>query len=419
MKVAFVLPAFPVLHNTFTLNEIVGLIRHGVDVSILSMSRPRDTLLNADVTKYGLLDRTRYFDTFGPERTDVPADCEPFMRYFRPKAPSRWRLLLHGSLRAPRRKVYPFNAVARHLAGEGFDVIHGAFGNRPATAALVLSRLSGIPFTFETHAYDLFVDFPFAQEKIAGASAIFTICQHHRRYLVDACGAPDEKVHVVHVSPNTPMLAAAPASGRCEGLIVSACRLDPIKGLTHALQAVAQVRRQCPSVRYEIVGDGPLRGDLMAEAHRLQIDDIVSFTGNVTNEEVCARIRRASVFILPSVVAPDGNRDGTPTAIAEAMQLEVPVVSSALSGIPELVEDGVTGILTAPGDVDALVSALHRLLADEPLRVRMGRAGREKVVREFNVDRNVAAVRACWAAVLGGRGPAPSTQPSPVEWRLA
>ena len=417
MKVAFVLPAFPVLHNTFTLNEIVGLIRHGVDVSILSLNRPRDNggLLNADVARYDLLRRTRFFDTFAGSGPDVPDTCDPWMRHFQPRTPPWWRMLLHGSLRAPRPKVYPFAAVAQWLVEEKYDVIHGAFGNRPATAALVLSTISGIPFTFEVHAYDLFVDFPFSRAKLDRASAVFTISQYNRRYLMETCGAPDGKVHVVRVSPNTPMLAGARAAARQEGLVVSACRLDPIKGLVYALQAMARIRAQRPRLRYEIIGDGPLRGELMAEARRLRIEDIVTFVGNVTNEDVCSRMRRAAVFLLPSVVAADGNRDGTPTAIAEAMQLEIPIVSSALSGIPELVEDEVTGILTKPGDVTAIATALDRLLQDESLRTRMGRAGKEKVVRECNVDTNVAAVRACWEEIVAGR-PSAATQDAPNEW---
>jgi len=274
-------------------------------------------------------------------------------------------------------------------------VIHGTFGNGPATAAMVLSELSGIPFTFETHAYDLFVNFPFAKEKIEKASVIQTESGYHREFL-ETCGAPREKVKIIHLSPNRQMLDELPPVRRRDDLVVSICRLHPIKGLVHALRAVARVTRVFPGLEYAIVGTGPLQQELLAESRRLGIERHVRFTGGMSNEDACALLREAAVFLLPSVVAPDGDRDGTPTAIAEAMQLEVPVISSRLSGIPELVEDGVTGLLTAPGDVDQLSAALTRLLGDAESRRAMGRAGRQKVLQEFNVDLSAGALLACW-----------------------
>jgi glycosyltransferase involved in cell wall biosynthesis len=279
---------------------------------------------------------------------------------------------------------------------------------------MVLSELSGIPFTFETHAYDLFVNFPFAKEKIEKASVIQTESGYHREFL-ETCGAPREKVKIIHLSPNRQMLDELPPVRRRDDLVVSICRLHPIKGLVHALRAVARVTRVFPGLEYAIVGTGPLQQELIAESRRLGIERHVRFTGAMSNEDACALLREAAVFLLPSVVAPDGDRDGTPTAIAEAMQLEVPVISSRLSGIPELVADGVTGILTEPGDVTAIATALDRLLHDESLRTRMGRAGKEKVVREFNVDTNVAALRACWEEIMAGR-PSAETQDAPNEW---
>jgi glycosyltransferase involved in cell wall biosynthesis len=400
LKVAFVLHTFPRLHNTFILNEIVGLLRLGVDVSILSLNRPSDAVVNDDVARLGLPDRTIYFDSFPDDRVAVPCSCEPFMAPFRRLSPARWRLLLHGQLKRPPRRFYPFEAVAERLVRDGYDLIHGGFGNRPATAAMILSEISGIPFTFETHAYDLFVDFPFAEAKIRRAGAVVTESQYHRAYLQQTHHAPLRKVRVIHLSPNRQMLEGLPDVERLPNAIVSVCRLHPIKGLSYGLQAVAKLKEEFPGLTYTIVGGGGLKGALKAEARRMRIHDIVRFVDDVSNEAACRIVRRSSVFLLPSVIAPDGDRDGTPTAIAEAMLLELPVVSSRISGIPELVDDGITGILTPAADVDEIAAALRRLLCDAELRLWMGRAGRLKVLEQFNIDRNAAALLDCWTDVL-------------------
>jgi glycosyltransferase involved in cell wall biosynthesis len=331
--------------------------------------------------------------------TATPAWCLEHIASLAPPVPPRWRRLLRGEWRSQARPLLPLASVADRLAEEGVELIHGAFGNGPATAAMVLSDLSGIPFTFETHAYDLFVNFPFADEKIARASLIVTESAYHQRFL-EECGAPPGKVRIIHLSPNGQMLDAIPAASRRDALVVSICRLHPIKGLVHALRAVAKVRNAVPDLEYVIVGTGPLRSSLIEEVRRLDLERTVRFAGAMTNAMACALLREATVFLLPSVIAPDGDRDGTPTAIAEAMQLEVPVISSRISGIPELVESGVTGLLTDPGDVEHLADALTLLLTNPDMSRAMGRAGRAKVLREFNADTNAAALAASWRGVL-------------------
>jgi colanic acid/amylovoran biosynthesis glycosyltransferase len=400
MKVAFIHHAFPRVHNTFTVNEIVELLRRGVDVSIFSLGRSPDVLRNDNIYSCGIATRTYYCEDFPTDDLSVPHTCEPYMHRFRAPAPSRLRSLLNGKWPARPTIRFSFAAVANRLIDDRYDIIHGAFGNTPATAALVLSEMTGIPWTFETHAYDLFVDFPFAASKFTKASIVFTESNYHRAFLEDKLKAPPGKVEVMHLSPDRLMLDEIEPLPRRDNLVVSVCRLHPIKGLNHALRAIAQIRDEFPTVEYVIVGEGPLDSDLRREAVRLGIHERVRFAGSMTNGEACTLVRQAAVFLLPSVIWQDGDRDGTPTAIAEAMQLEVPVISSNISGIPELVEDGVTGILTPPGSVDDIALALRRLLNDRALRIAMGRAGRQKVLAEFDVERNAEKLLTSWEAVL-------------------
>lgn len=400
MKVAFIHHAFPRLHNTFTVNEIVELLRRGVDVSVFSLSKSPDALRNENIIQYGIPSRTFYFGDFPAHDLSVPAACEPYISRFRAPAQSRWRTLLNGTWRSPPTNRFSFAAVAKQLKDDRYDIIHGAFGNTPATAAMILSEMTGIPWTFETHAFDLFVDFPFAASKLSKASVVFTESKYHRGYLETELKAPRGKVEILHLSPDRLMLEEIEQLPARDNLVVSVCRLHPIKGLTYALQAISRIRDEFPMLEYIVIGEGPLEADLRREAARLGISERVRFTGAMTNVDACKIVRQAAVFLLPSVIASDGDRDGTPTAIAEAMQLEVPVISSNLGGIPELVDDGRTGILTRPGNVEEIARALRRLLNDRALRVSLGRAAREKVLTEFNVEQNTSKLLASWEAIL-------------------
>jgi len=167
--------------------------------------------------------------------------------------------------------------------------------------------------------------------------------------------------------------ALAGAHGRGFGHLLEACRILAERGIAFECQ---------------IVGDGPLRDVLAARILRLDLGSRVSLLGALPHETVLDRYREATVFALPCVTGPDGDRDGIPNVILEAMAMGLPVVSTRHSGIPEAVEDGASGLLVPPGDEEALAQALVRLIDDPPLRERLGRRGRERVRELFDVDAN-------------------------------
>lgn len=384
MKVAFVTHQFPRLHNTFIQNEIVELLNQGVDVSIFSLAISSETVLNEEVKKYRLLDRTHYFsDHISPASSAI----NRFSKY---AAPFEQKEIF-----------YSLEAIAKKLKEEKFSIIHAAFGNRPATVSMILSEMANIPFTFEAHTYDLFVDFPFASEKIKSASALITESNYNRDFLLKALGAPAEKVRIIHLSPNKRMLDATVQASVCEDLIVSACRLQPIKGITFGLQAVSRLIKEFPSLLYLVIGGGILRRELEIESIELGLGEHVKFLDDLPNEEVCRLVKQSAVFLLPCVIARNGDRDGTPTAICEAMYLGVPVISSKIAGIPELVDDKENGILTEPGDVEQIVSGLRMLLKDRLLREKMGQSGRRKIERAFNIEKNTRELIEVWRQILG------------------
>jgi len=386
MKVAFSTWKFPALPNTFILNEVVEVIKRGHDVSIYSIDRSDDDVFHDDVARFDLLAKTHVLNDF-VARPGMLRRNE-FARYT-----EDWL----------REKVHALRPIARHMEKEGVELIHGCFANNSATVAMVASRLTGIPFTFECHAHDLFVDLRYAREKIEQTQRIFAISDYNRRFLIDELGCSPEKV-VIRRVPILKEYCDGIASGeRQDGLVVFVGRLHAIKGLGDAIDAFHRVAARMPQARFLIIGDGELRQTLTDQVQALGLGDKVRFTGSLTNQESLAHVSRASVFLLPSVIDDRGDRDGIPTSLIEAMYLRTPAVSTRVSGIPELIDDGENGLLAEPGDVEAIAAGLERLLGDASLRERLGQSARAKVDAEFDVGRNIDILIDHWRAIVDSR----------------
>jgi glycosyltransferase involved in cell wall biosynthesis len=268
---------------------------------------------------------------------------------------------------------------------------------------MLLAGISGLPFTFETHAYDLFVDFPFSDQKLKRASRVFTISNYNRSYIVDELGGDPAKVSVMRVPIDLAHCDGLPALDRDPNLVITACRLHPIKGIDVAIDAFAKLEQTYPDLRFEIIGDGPLKPSLERKVRGLGLEHKIHFLGNMGNRAVLERITGAGMFVLPSVIASDGDRDGVPTSLIEAMYLRTPVVGSDVSGIPELIDDGVNGLLARSGDSEELARRMGRLRADESLRACLGEAGRRKVLEEFYRDDCDDILYSAWTEILESR----------------
>ncbi len=382
MKVAFVTWKFPALSNTFILNEIVEVLRRGFEIAIYSIDVSRETVVHHDVEDYALLQRTWHLQDFMP---DPAKYTQEFARY----APD-WLNDRTNSLRG----------IAEHMRRTGVDVVHGCFANNSATVAMVTARLAGLPFTFECHAHDLFVDLRYGDEKIATARRVFSISDYNREHLVNKLACDPTKVVIRRVPILREFCDTIDSGDRVPGLVVSVARLHEIKGYDVAIDAFARVAAAVPTARYVIVGEGDLRPELEERAKRLGIADRVQFVGTLTNQETLRLVRRAMAFVLPSRIGQDGDRDGIPTSMIEAMYLRTPAVSTRVSGIPELVDDGVDGFLAPVEDTATIAEGLRRLLTEDELRTRMGEAARAKVLAKFDVTSNIDILIENWRAIV-------------------
>lgn len=269
--------------------------------------------------------------------------------------------------------------------------IHAHYATYPALAAWVCHELIGTSYSFTAHAHDLYVDTSMLDRKVADARFVVTISEYNRALLrrIAGDGTP---IHVIHAGIDVPAYPfrprRIPTSGPVRALTVAS--LQEYKGHAVLLEALARGGPGVERITVDLIGDGALRADLETLTAALGLGGRVRFLGSRSQDEVRAALDAADLFVLPSVVAADGQMEGLPVALMEALACGVPTVSTALSGIPEIVVDNVTGLLAVPGDAVSLNTALTAMT--EADTERFGRAGRELVVRDFDLHRTIDAL---------------------------
>jgi len=396
--VAHVNHAYPVPTETFTRRTVAGLREAGTDVRVFSMRPGRGPL---DAAAHEEAARTRYLSRVASART-AWANLRRFAHS--PGTWLRWlaRCAFSAYARAdgPRRRA---QSVAQFLraavladtiaAEAGRPHVHAQFADGAATTALVCAQYLGAGFSFSSHtSYNP----QLLAHKLRAARFVASVSEFDRCALAAACPEAAERIRIVHCGVDPAAWPQRTGPGT-PGLIVSIGTLSEKKGHHVLLAACARLHEQGRRVRCRIVGAGPWRARLQAQRDRLGLRDAVIFEGERPEPEVRALLARAAVFALACAAARGGDLDGIPVALMEAMAAGVPVVSTRLSGIPELVEDGVAGRLVAPGDAEALARALARVLDDPHGAARLARAAREHVAAHFDLRTQTARLAQCLA----------------------
>ncbi len=383
---------FPALTETFILDELRELAARGVEVDVLPLFGARGGEVHA---AFGALrGRTHYQRSLSWElaaaqlhwlRRKPRVLLRAWAAALRANAPSRKLLVRTPAV------LLKAAVVARRVEGMGVDHVHAHWATHPALAAWLVRELTGIRYSFTGHAHDLYVDRAMLREKVAGAEFVVTISDFNRRLIEEVCGdAARGKVHVVRCGVD--LAEFAPVPRRPPGVPAFACvaSLRPYKGHAILLDAVSLLRARGIAVRVVLVGDGELRRELEARVAREGLAGIVELRGALPHEEVPAVLAGATAMVLPSVTQRDGQMEGIPVALMEAMAMGVPVISTRLSGIPELVRDGGGGLLVPERDPAALAAAMERLAGDPALAARLGEGARRAVAEDFDRARNVA-----------------------------
>jgi glycosyltransferase involved in cell wall biosynthesis len=297
---------------------------------------------------------------------------------------------------------------AEQFVRTGVAHFHVHFARNATHTALFVKAISKIGFSFTAHAQDFMVDVgndELLREMCREAAFIVAVSDYSRDLLVQKCPDAEAKIHRIYNGIDLRNFQTRPPRSPTLPRILSIGRLIEFKGFRDLIAACTELKKRDIQFECEIIGEGPLRGALQDAITAASLDGIVRLSGALAQEEVMRRLADCDVFALACIVNREGASDILPTVILEAMATARPIVSTRLAGVPEIVRDGESGLLVAPGDVKGLANALELLLRDPQLRARFGAAGRRNVEVRFDVDKTAAQLLELVEAAAIPRGP--------------
>jgi len=396
LRLAYMMSRFPKITETFVLHEMIEMERLGHSVEVFPLQQEKAKVVQSDARQY--VERAHFTPAFS---FAIMWACILMLL----KRPLRFATTLGIALYANLGSLRYFTGAivffpkSIYLAGQmqkaGIEHLHAHFASHPAFVAFVINRFSEIPYSFVAHGSDLHRDQHMLADKTESAAFVVAISRYNKKMIVDVCGEHcEEKVHVIHCGIDPSRFApkgAAPDVGIQTGPLRILCvgTLHEVKGQTYLLEACEILRSQSIDFRCTFLGDGPDRSSLESRVEQLDLETQISFLGSVTSDCVREHLLQTDVLVAPSVPSHDGRREGIPVVLMEAMACGVPCISSELSGIPELVEDGESGFLTQPGDSEHIASALRRFYEEPMLRSQMAQVGLRKIASEFCLEANV------------------------------
>jgi glycosyltransferase involved in cell wall biosynthesis len=396
MRVGYVLKKFPKLSETFVLNEILELERQGAEIFVFSLSTPDEPRFHRALA--ALQGPIHYLN-----RTSDVELIEALQR-------ERWRLegakgraweMLWALLERPHRDSFRRGRLALELALAAMELeidrFHAHFAGPAAEIARLASVLTNVPFGLTCHAKDIYhesVDRGAFVRLVESADAVVTVCDANRRYIEhELAGRGLRNLHVLRNGVDIDRFHPRHRAPDPSGLILGVGRLVEKKGFVDLIDAVARLGNGNRSSSCVIAGDGRELANLQARIASHGLHDQCELLGAVDHDAVWDLMCRASVLVLPCRIAEDGNRDALPTVILEAMAMGVPVISTPVGGIEEMLVDGSSGLLVPQGDPIALAEALSRLLETEELATDLARTARRRAERGFDLRKNVEVLR--------------------------
>src|SRR5215211_359699 len=395
MRLGYLYSRYPVISQTFCDAEMLALEQRGIELVIGSVYPPLTSLRHEYIA-----------------RLAAPIHYAPPQKILRilernAKTTRKWPRDLveqhegrYGPVAKAEQRARNALYFAEFFARSDVDHVHVHFANRAAHTAIFLKEISRIPFSVTAHGQDFMKDLgsdDLLREICAAAEFVAAETDYSRDLLRQRCPNSAAKIHRVYNGVDLKRFPGGASTERGDysspntvPRIVSVGRLVAFKGFDDLIDACAELVRRRIDFVCDIIGDGPLRETLQAKIEQLHLSSRVNLLGSLSQGAVVEKLRTADIFALASTTDAQGATDVFPTVILEAMASARPVVSTRLAGIPELVVDGQTGILTPPGDSTALAQALEQLLRDPELRLRFGDAGRARIEQHFRIEQTVA-----------------------------
>lgn len=392
LRVGYVVKRFPRFSETFILNEVLALEARGITVEVFSLLDPPDEPRHAGLAK--LKARiTRLADTSGPMMTPDDEDAA---------------LFAGTTAAAASRLIAKAERVAELARARGLHHLHAHFASDATTVALLAARSAGLPFSLTAHARDIYHDYVDPETdtakrrtKLIAAAFTVTVSDFNLRHLTALCPEAETRIHRIYNGIDLSSFRPAGPARRKPGRILAVGRLVEKKGFRDLIDACASLAERGTDFDCRIIGDGPLHGALTEQITKLGLDERVQLLGPMPQETLTHILEEASLVTLPCIVTPDGDRDGLPTVLLEAMAKGLPVVTTTVTGGPEIVAEGKTGHLVSPGDPAALAEALQSLIRDPARAILMGQAGRLRAEAQFDLRASSAALAGLFHKAYG------------------
>lgn len=392
LRLAQIVSRFPMVTETFVLYELEALEKLGVTVELYSLLHEHPKVVHQEAVKW--VRRAHY----------LPFLSLAILRahwHFIRRDPGCYFGTLTTLLRGTYGCVRCFGGLlaffpkvvrfAYEMEKQAIQHVHAHFAYHAAVAGLIVHRLTGIPFSFTARGSDVQADGHMLKEKVEAADFVISVSEHNRDIILNKCGHGSAgKIHVIHGGVNVERLSPRPECGGKKQLqILCVARFEEVKGHAYLVEACRILKERGVPFGCGLIGDGPLSSEIEKQIQQSDLCDEVLLLGALPYDEVIEKLSQADVVTLATAPTARGKREGIPNVLKEAMACGVPVVATASGGIPELVDES-CGILVPPRDSAAVADALQ-LLYDQPaLRHSMGVVGRERIVREFNLNLSTA-----------------------------
>jgi colanic acid/amylovoran biosynthesis glycosyltransferase len=381
---AYLFERFPSFGQTFCYREVAELAQQGITLPIFSIRKPKDEPLQDWDER--IVERVQY----------LPGEEQ--LLHEVAKASKKGKLtkeiiaaVEEWGRRTDFLRLYQAVYTGLRLREMGIRHVHAHFAGMAARTAFWISRFFGISFSFTAHANDIFTprNFEISLDKLVNAAlVIVTETDYAAQFLRNRFPPCGDRIHRIYNGLNLGEFERAKFSSS-PPLIVGVGRLIAKKGFADLVRACRLLAERGRAFRCEIIGEGPLEEKLRGEIDEFGLQSRVALRGAEPQRKIREHLAAANLFVLPSVVDPDGGMDNLPTVIMEAMATGLPVVSTAIGGIPEMVIQNETGFLVSPGDAVALANAIERVISDLAVAEEMGRAGYERAQKIFSIDKNV------------------------------
>src|SRR3989454_5971539 len=381
---AYLFERFPSFGQTFCYREVAELDRQGITPPVFSIRNPKD-------------ERPQDWDARIVERVHyLPGEEQLLREVHRASKKGKLAAEIIGALdkwdrRTDFLRLYQAVYVGLRLREMGIRHVHAHFAGMAARGAFWIARFFPVTFSFTAHANDIFAprNFEIGLDKLVDAARIIvTVTDYAARFLRERFPNRADCIYRVYNGLNLAEFGRTDFSST-PPLIVAVGRLIAKKGFADLIRACGLLTDGGKPLQCEIIGEGPLENELRAQIEQLDLQNRAALSGAKPQREVRQRFAAASVFVLPSVVDPEGGIDNLPTVIMEAMATALPVVSTNIGGIPEMVIENETGFLLEPADASALADAIEKVIDDRLLAQRLGHAGYQRAHELFSIEKNV------------------------------